>query len=406
MHNRIFSVALALAAAAGAQPIPQRAAIVGGGNPNSGQCTITVLVDGQAEIEIRGSNATMRDLGGAPPQWRRFECTSAMPPNPANFQFAGLNGRGQQNLTAEPRNGGPAVVRIEDSEGGASEYTFRLIWSNYPAGQDRGPSAREDRGSQGDRGFDGNRDRQGDRRQDMDGYYNDRDAFFRGNNGRAMLFQRVRDDLNHATSGAFPFTGDRARLERTQMELDELQEKLARGFYDERELDETMAAMQAVVEGNRLSPRDRAMLTDDLNRMRDFRARHDDYGAHFGPGPDRRNFDQNRDGDQRFDNDGRGDNRRAMFFQHIREDLDRATSDASRFGGDRYRLARTRQQLDELQTKLSRGFYDERELNDVMGSLQSVVESSRLAPRDRDILAEDLRRLDDFRARHENYGAR
>ena len=104
MYNRIFSMAIALAAVAAAQPMPQRAAIVGGGNPNVGQCTITVVVDGQAEIEIRGGNASMRDLGGAPPQWRAFECTAAMPPNPANFQFAGLNGRGHQNLIAEPRS--------------------------------------------------------------------------------------------------------------------------------------------------------------------------------------------------------------------------------------------------------------------------------------------------------------
>lgn len=300
-----------------------------------------------------------------------------MPSNPANFQFAGLNGRGQQNLVAEPRNGGPAVIRIEDSQGAASEYTFRVAWSNYPAGRDRGPSgARDDRGYQGDRG------RPGDRRPDVDAYYGDRDAFFRGNNGRAMLFERVRQDLDHATSGAFPFTGDRARLERTRMELDELQQKLTRGFYDERQLDETMAAMQAVVEGNRLAPRDRAMLTDDLNRMRDFRARHDEYGARAG------------------------DNRRAMFFQHIREDLDRATSGGSPYRGDAQRLARTKYQLNELQTKMSRGVYDERELNEVMGSLQRVVDSNRLAPRDRDILVEDLKRLDDFRARHENYGAR
>jgi hypothetical protein len=404
MHKRIFSLAIAVAAVAAAQPIPQRAAIVGGGNPNAGQCTATVVVDGQAEIEIRGANATMRDLGGAPPQWRRFECTAAMPPNPANFQFAGLNGRGHQNLVAEPRNGGPAVVRIEDSEGGASEYTFRLTWNNYPGGQDRGPAARDDRGFQGDR--DRDRDRPGDRRPDADAYYGDRDAFFRGNNGRTMLFERIRQDLDHATSGAFPFTGDRARLERTQMELNELQQKLARGFYDERELDETTAAMQAVVEGNRLAPRDRAMLTDDLNRMRDFRARHDEYGAHFGQGGDRRNFDQDRGVDRRFDANNRGDDRRTMFFQRIREDLDRATSSASPYRGDLRRLARTKYELNELQTKLSRGVYDDRELNEVMDALQGVVDSNRLAPRDRDILADDLRRLGDFRARHENYGAR
>lgn len=395
MHKHIFSLAIAAAAVVAAQPIPQRAAIVGGGNPNAGQCTVTVSVDGQAEIEIRGANATMRDLGGAPPQWRRFECTAPMPPNPANFQFAGLNGRGQQSLVTEPRNGGPAVVRIEDSEGGAGEYTFRVMWSNLPPGQDRGPAARDDR----DRGFQGDRDRDrpGDRRPDMDGYYRDRDDFFRGNNGRSMLFQRVREDLEHATSGAFPFTGDRARLERTQRELDELQQKLARGFYDERELDEATAALQAVVEGNRLAPRDRAVLTDDLNRMRDFRARHDDYGAHFGP---------NRDGDRRFGSDNRGDDRRAMFFQRIGDDFDRATSGNSAYRGDGRQLGRTKYLLNDLQAKMSQGVYDERELNEVTDSLRRVVDSNRLAPRDRDILSEDLRRLDDFRARHETYGVR
>jgi len=370
-------MAIALAAVAGAQAITQRAAMVGGGNPNAGQCTVTVVVDGQAEIEVSGSNGSMRDIGGAPPQWRRFECNAAMPANPANFQFAGLNGRGHQNLVAEPRDGSPAVIRIEDEEGGASEYTFRLTWSNYPGGQDRGPSAaRDDRGSQSDRR------RPGDRRPDGDAYYRDRDTFFRGNSARSMFFQRVREDLDHATSGAFPFTGDRARLERTQMELDELQQKLGRGFYDERELDETTAALQSVVEGNRLSPRDRAMLTDDLSRMRDFRARHDDYGAHF---------DQNR---------------RGLFFQHIREDLDRASSDASRFGGSGYRLARTRQQLDELQSKLARGLYDASELDDVIASFRRIVDSNRLAPRDRNILADDLKQLEGFRIRHESYGAR
>jgi hypothetical protein len=94
-----------------------------------------------------------------------------------------------------------------------------------------------------------------------------------------MLFQRIREDLDHATSVGLPFNGDRSRLQRVQTELDELQQKLAQGYYDERELDHAIADLQAVVQGNRLAPRDRAMLTDDLARMRDFRARHDQYGA-------------------------------------------------------------------------------------------------------------------------------
>ncbi len=40
-----------------------------------------------------------------------------------------------------------------------------------------------------------------------------------------------------------------------------------------------MGALQVVLSSNRLGSRDRDVLTDDLTRMRDFRARHDQYGA-------------------------------------------------------------------------------------------------------------------------------
>ena len=302
MCHRIFSLMILTVGIAGAQALPQRVAIVGGGNSNVGQCTISVTVDGKVQVDVLGADGMLRNLAGGTPQWRRFECTVPMPPNPSNFQFTPVSGRGHQNLTLAPRNGGPAVVRIEDTEGGASEYTFRLSWNNGPAGQDRGQvgtrddrGSQRDRGSQGDRPYQGNRadqgdrgftggpsnpaDRQGRRGEDLDSYHQDRDSSFRGNRGRAMFFERIREDLDHATSDAFPFTGDRARLQRTKTDLDELQQKLARGYYDERELDQTMASLQAVVQGNRLAPRDRDMLTDDLSRMRDFRARHDQYGA-------------------------------------------------------------------------------------------------------------------------------
>jgi len=297
MYQSIFGLMIVSLGVAGAQALPQRAAIVRGGNPNAGQCTLSVTVDGNVQVDVLGADGMLRNLGGGAPQWRRFECTSAMPANPANFQFTSVSGRGHQNLTLAPRNGGPAVVRIEDSEGGSSEYTFRLTWNNGQAGQDRGQGTRDDRGYQGDRpnqgnrsdpgdrGFPGGRSDQGDRGQqgrrgeDLDSYHQDRDSSFRGNRGRALLFQRIREDLDHATSGAFPFNGDRARLQRTKADLDELQQKLARGYYDERQLDRTVASLQAVVQGNRLAPRDRDILTDDLSRMRDFRARHVEYGA-------------------------------------------------------------------------------------------------------------------------------
>jgi len=54
-----------------------------------------------------------------------------MPVNPANFRFAGVDGRGRQDLIRDPRNGGAAVVRIEDRDGGPEGYTFDLFWGNW-----------------------------------------------------------------------------------------------------------------------------------------------------------------------------------------------------------------------------------------------------------------------------------
>ena len=215
-------------------------------------------------------NALRTHASDNPPEWFRFDGVG--------------EGRGRQQLIRAPQNGGPAVVHIEDSQGGSDAYTFNLTWSGFPGNQDRGPVGRDDRGydrggpppdrDRGDQGryYDPNQ-------RDEDSYHRDRDAWFRGNDWRTNFFQRIRQDLDHATSGAFPFTGDRARLDRTRMELDQLQQKLSRGVYDERELDDVTRAMQGVLQANRLAPDDRAMLADDMNRLRDFRDRHDRYGA-------------------------------------------------------------------------------------------------------------------------------
>ncbi len=134
----IISAAAIAAAPVAAQTFQRRASLTGSGNPAQGKCTIEVVVDGQAEVEIRGDNATLRNLGGQPPQWRRFECTGRMPDRPADFRFQGIDGRGRQQLMNDPRNGGPAVVRIEDPQSGAEGYTFDILWSGgsgYPADQ-------------------------------------------------------------------------------------------------------------------------------------------------------------------------------------------------------------------------------------------------------------------------------
>ncbi len=135
----LLAVSAAIGTAAQAQNPQRQATIVGGGNPNQGKCTIEVRVDGAAEVEIRGGSATLRTIAGAPAQWRRFECTSPMPVNPANFRFSGVDGRGRQSLVRDPASGGVAVVRIDDPDNGSEGYTFDITW-NGNGGPGRGPA--------------------------------------------------------------------------------------------------------------------------------------------------------------------------------------------------------------------------------------------------------------------------
>jgi hypothetical protein len=104
-----------------------------------GKCTIEVVVDGIAEIEIRGLQGRIRTLGGSPTTWRRMDCNQALPANPIDFQFRGQEGRGRQYLLREPsQNRGAALIRIEDSDGGREGYKFDLEWRGSEGGFGKG----------------------------------------------------------------------------------------------------------------------------------------------------------------------------------------------------------------------------------------------------------------------------
>jgi hypothetical protein len=152
MYSRTLLAVVALASFAGAQPEQEmrlRANIIGGGGIERGSCRVEVLVDSTARVEIRGREGILRRAGpgGQPPQWRRFECMGEMPPNEGDFRFAGVRGRGSQRLVQDPRNGGVAVVEINDPQGGADVYAFDLIWDRGYGGDRRDGDRRD-----GDRG--------------------------------------------------------------------------------------------------------------------------------------------------------------------------------------------------------------------------------------------------------------
>jgi hypothetical protein len=87
----------------------------------------------------------------------------------------------------------------------------------------------------------------------------------------------VRADVEHVRSVTWPGGGDSYRLDRTVDQLNQLQTKLADHVYDERDLDDVIGVLSRVVSDNRMAPRDRDILTDDLTRMREYRDHHADW---------------------------------------------------------------------------------------------------------------------------------
>jgi len=108
-------------------------------------------------------------------------------------------------------------------------------------------------------------------------WYAEREARFRDEQWRAHLFSEVRTDLDHVQSATFSGR-DEYRIVRTKEELNDLQADLAAHRYDSAKLDDVIGGLQRVVDDNRMSGRDRDMLTDDLQRMKDYRAHHENWG--------------------------------------------------------------------------------------------------------------------------------
>jgi hypothetical protein len=109
-------------------------------------------------------------------------------------------------------------------------------------------------------------------------WYRDREERFRGEQWRGHIFEHVRSDLDHVGSAIWASGKERRRLDRTKQELTELHNKLVQGRYDEHELDDVIDSVVKSANDERLAPRDRDVLHDDLNRLRDYREHHEHWG--------------------------------------------------------------------------------------------------------------------------------
>lgn len=132
-HASTFcTIAIFAACNLAGQTLTRRASLTGVNANGDGKCTIEVMVDISAEVAITADLALLRTLNGRLAEWRRFECSAAVPATPIDFRFLAIDGRGRQTLMSDPRTSGAAVVRIDDPANGAVSYTFEISWKGTP----------------------------------------------------------------------------------------------------------------------------------------------------------------------------------------------------------------------------------------------------------------------------------
>jgi hypothetical protein len=115
--------------------------------------------------------------------------------------------------------------------------------------------------------------------RDDDAYHRDRDDYYRGDQWRARMFDRVRDDLSHIQATSLAGTHDEYRIERVKQQLGDLQNQLADHRFNEAELDDVVNRLRRVAADSHMLGRDRDIMNDDIARLQQFRDHHIDWGV-------------------------------------------------------------------------------------------------------------------------------
>lgn len=105
-------------------------------------------------------------------------------------------------------------------------------------------------------------------------WYHDREERFRGEEWRKSIFLHVRTDLEHVWSADRAADRERKRLDTTKQELTKMQADLDQGRWDNNILNDVIDSIRKSSNDDRLSPRDRAVLADDLARLKQFQDEH------------------------------------------------------------------------------------------------------------------------------------
>ena len=107
-------------------------------------------------------------------------------------------------------------------------------------------------------------------------WYHEREGRYSGDHWRSHVFEEVRTDLDHIWSADRAADKERERLDRTKQELTDLQAKLNHGEWDNGHVNDVIDSLRKSANDNRLSERDRAVLSDDANRLSELQTHHND----------------------------------------------------------------------------------------------------------------------------------
>ena len=104
---------------------------------------------------------------------------------------------------------------------------------------------------------------------------------------------------------------------------------------------------------------------------------------------------------------GRGGDRVSALVDKVQYDLQRAASGWGwGRGGERNRLLRAQERLNNFRSRWNSGHYDRKELDRAIGDIQSAVDHNGVNFRERGVLMDDLARLREFRSMASNNGYR
>ena len=101
-------------------------------------------------------------------------------------------------------------------------------------------------------------------------WYHQREARFAGTQWRPQLFMQVRTDLDHISSARGASEKENNRLEKTREELTKMQADLDQNRYDNGILNDVIDSLKKSANDDRLSPRDRDVLNDDLAKLHEY----------------------------------------------------------------------------------------------------------------------------------------